>query len=572
MAEAAKYQVAEMDDQWLRKQVKCMNACPVNTNAAGYIALIAAGRFYEAYELAKEPNPFVNVCARVCAHPCEIACRRSDLDQPISICGLKRFAYDNRGELAARPRPPQRSERVAIIGAGPAGLACAHDLALKGYQVTVFEAASVPGGQCWLGVPEYRLPRHIIQEDVKEITDLGVEIKYNTMVGRDVELADLRRDYHAVFIAVGYSKSRHLNIPGADHPDVHKGIEFLARMHLGENVKLGQRVVVIGGGNVAMDVARGALRCEGAEEVQITCLEAEGQMPAWDFEIHEAVEEGIKINNSLGPRRIIIEGGKIAGLEVIKVKSVFDETGRFNPSFYEGSEFAIPCDTVMLAIGQASDLSFIKPEDGIEVHPRGTIVADLETCATTAPGVFAGGDVAFGPKLIIDAVSHGRKAAKAIHRYISSQEEKTRMVRYMEKIDWCRDKDDYILRDRVAMPTLDKGARKENPLREVDLGYTPEQAVAEAQRCLHCFINPWYEAEKCIMCGACVDVCPEDCLRMVPVKELDDPVLAGMDEDATVMLKDEDVCIRCGLCAYRCPTEAMTMQRFFWKEETISAD
>lgn len=567
---SSRYSAAPIDDAWLRRQVKCMHTCPVNTNAAGYISLIAQGRFTEAYETAKQPNPFVNVCAKVCAHPCETSCRRGTIDEPVAICALKRFACDQRGQVRPVSKAKRRKEKVAVIGAGPAGLSCAHDLALKGYQVTVFEATGVPGGQLHLGLPEYRLPRTAVWEDVQRILDLGVEIRYHQAAGRDFNLSDLKsQGYGAVFLAVGACRSRDLNIPGVHLPGVLRGIEFLSAVNQGQPVELGRKVVVVGGGNVAMDVARAALRVPGKREVVISCLEARHEMPAWEYEVHEAVVEGCILNNSVGPVKVI-GGNRVSGLEVIRVKSVFDSSGRFNPSFHPGSEFVIDGDTVILAIGQVADLSFLRPEDWVELTPRGTISVNRETCDTTAPGIFAGGDAAFGLGLIIDAVSHGRRAARSIHKYLSGEQEDSELVRVMEPVHWFRCQDDYLRLRRRDMPTLAPERRAGSA--EVDLGLAPDEALAEARRCLQCFINPWLDSEKCILCAGCVDVCPENCLRIVPFQEVEG--IRGGPKDlggiAGIMLKDEDLCIRCGLCAGRCPTGAMTMQRFSWKEEKVS--
>ncbi len=566
-----------MDTAWMQRQVKCRAACPVNTNAAGYISLIAQGRFAEAYEMAKEPNPFVSVCAHICAHPCETFCRRGLFDEPIGICALKRFAYDNRGQR--RPIPPitPREEKAAVIGAGPAGFSCAHDLALKGYRITIFEAQPVPGGQMRLGLPPYRLPRNVIDEDIGEILKIGVEVRYNQRCGRDFTLQDLKdQGYRAVFLAVGACKSRDLPLPGTDLDGAHKGVEFLTQVNLGQRVNLGKRCIVIGGGNVAMDVARSAWR-QGASEVHIVCLESRDEMPASDFEVHEAQEEGITINHRLGPREILGRDGRVSGLRLVGVKSVFDANRRFNPIFDEDRIEEIECDSVILAVGQTSDLSFLRPADGVEVTPRNTIKIDPRTMATTAPGIFAGGDAAFGPAILIDAVGDGRRAARSIHQYLSGQDLQTEIVQTMTKVDWYRGLDDYDRRSRPEMPALPPEQRDLET--EVELGYDLERAQAEACRCLHCFINPWLNPDDCIVCGGCVDVCPHDCLSIVNLARLGDnprvagAVAAGLGEaseaagGASVMLKDEDLCIRCGLCAHRCPTGAMSMQRFDWSEK-----
>src|SRR6266849_6136493 len=458
-----------VDLEWLESNFPCMQACPVHTQAGRYVTLIAQGRYEEAYRYARVPNPFASVCGRVCGHPCEPACRRGQLDLPISIRALKRFVTErygpeSRNPIDVFPEKPQvlHPEKVAVIGSGPAGLSAAHDLALLGYAVTVFEASVVPGGMMHLGIPEYRLPRDVLQAQIREILDLGPQLRLNAKLGRDFTLADLRKQgFQAILMAFGLHRSRDLNVPGHDLDGVIKGIDFLLNVNLGYRFSIGKQVVVIGGGNVAIDVARSAMREQqkltpgeegaaglpdeltssehdvamkefmdvsrqalrmGAREVHLVCLESREEMPASEEEIEEGLLEGIKIHPSLGPKQFVGNKGKVTGLEVINCTSVFDAQNRFNPTFAAGTESIIPCDTVILAIGQASDTSFLKPVDGIETTRQGTLKIDSATLMTTAPGIFAAGDVAFGPRLIINAVADGKKAAEEIDKFIRGPE------------------------------------------------------------------------------------------------------------------------------------------------------
>ncbi|MGA2078698.1 MAG: FAD-dependent oxidoreductase, partial [Terriglobia bacterium] len=449
---------------WLESNFPCMQACPVHTQAGRYVSLIAEGRFEEAYRYARQPNPLASICGRVCGHPCETACRRGQFDAPISIRALKRFVTErfgpeSRNPLDLFPEKPKvtHPERVAVIGSGPAGLAAAHDLAVLGYTVTIFEAAQVPGGMLHLGIPEYRLPRDVVQAQVREILALGPELRLNSRLG-DFSLSDLRREgFQAVLLAIGLHRSRDLILPGRDLDGVITGTDFLLNVNLGYRFSIGKRVAVIGGGNVAMDVARTALRQQqrqtldalsssvlpdqlteperdvvmkelmdvtrtamrlGAREVHMVCLESRQEMPAFEEEIEEAELEGLKIQASRGPKRFVGEGNKLAGLETVHCTSVFDAQHRFSPVFAPGTESVLACDTAILAIGQTSDLSFLAPQDGIETTRQGTVKIDPQTLMTTAPGVFAAGDIAFGPRLIISAVADGKKAAEEIDRYL----------------------------------------------------------------------------------------------------------------------------------------------------------
>jgi formate dehydrogenase beta subunit len=624
-----------VDLDWLNSNFPCMQACPVHTEAGRYVAAIASGRYEEAYRYARGPNPMASICGRVCGHPCETACRRKNFDAPISIRALKRFVTERYGPESRSPmdafpgRPGiTKSDKVAVIGSGPAGLSAAHDLALLGYPVTIFEAAPVPGGMLHLGIPEYRLPRDVIQAQVREILDLGPELRVNARLGRDFSLSDLRaQGFKATLLSFGLHRSRDLSIAGHELDGIIKGIDFLLNVNLGYRFSIGKRVVVIGGGNVAIDVARSALRRQqeqalatlsssfmpdrlaenelhvvmnelmdvtrtalrlGALEVHLVCLESRAEMPAFEDEIEDAQLEGIRIHASLGPKRFVGEGNRVIGLETIRCNSIFDSQHRFNPVFEPGTEEIIPCDTVILAIGQAADLSCLAPEDGIETTPQGTIKIDLETLMSTASGVFAAGDIAFGPRLIISAVADGRKAAEQIDRYLQGAAWEPREYRVqitvLDHHEMASDFDEY---SRLTVPAIPLERR--TGITEVESGYTEEQAKLEATRCLQCWINTIFEGNEadgteCILCGGCVDVCPENCLSLVPLKQLavseevrerliaefsyHDHELQHLkpealtSEEGSVMIKDETICIRCGLCAERCPAHTITMEAF----------
>jgi len=620
-----------VDLEWLESNFPCMQACPVHTQAGRYVSLIAQGRYEEAYRYARTPNPFASICGRVCGHPCEAACRRGQFDAPISIRALKRFVTERFGPESRNPldvfggkQETKHAEKVAVIGSGPAGMSAAHDLALLGYPVTIFEAAMVPGGMMHLGIPEYRLPRDVLQAQIREILDMGPQLKLNMRLGRDFALEDLRlQGYKAVLMAFGLHRSRELNLPGNDLDGVVKGIDFLLNVNLGYRFEVGKHVVVIGGGNVAIDVARSAMREQqklpgdavlpeqltsserdvamkefmdvsraalrmGAREVQLVCLESRAEMPATEEEIAESLLEGIVLRPSLGPKQFLARNGKLSGLEVVKCVSVFDENKRFNPKFAPGTEFVIPCDTVILAIGQSSDLSFLRPADGIETTRQGTLKIDADTLMTTAPGIFAAGDIAFGPRLIINAVADGKKAAVEIDKFLRGPDwrpkDKYVQITVLDHHQMAAHYDEY---SRLNVPSLPLERR--TGVAEVETGYTEHQAQAEANRCLQCWINTIFEGTEadgteCILCGGCVDVCPENCLSLVPLKNFaftdeekerlaQERGLRSLDLQhvspdelnqiaGSVMVKDETICIRCGLCAERCPVNTISMEAF----------
>jgi NADPH-dependent glutamate synthase beta subunit-like oxidoreductase len=617
-----------------KAQVKCQTGCPVATDAGRYVQLIAERRDEEAYLVARAPNPFASVCGRVCAAPCEDACRRGSIDAPISIRALKRYVTEQFGAESIRPNSqdqlrehlitegnryaghlpvdpivePQK-KKVAVIGAGPAGLSAAHDLALLGYEVTVIEASSEAGGMMRFGIPEYRLPRGIIRTEIDKILELGVTLRLDAPLTGSYGLRELRAGgFEAFFLSVGVSKGRDLQIPGVELDGVIKAVDYLLNVNRGYRMDLGRKVVVIGGGFVAFDAARLALRMSqveevdaledaadgqgdarmkealdsaraairgGAVEVTIVSLENFDEMPVLRTtqgheEFEEAKKEGIDFVTRRGPKRF--NGvGRLQSIELRRVLSVFDESGRFAPQYDDEDVQTLPADSCVLAIGQRADLSFVKPADGIELTPGGTIRVERDTLATSAAGVFAGGDVAFGPRNLIEAIANGKRAARSIHEYFAAGRagiEASIDIEHLPTRDY-RMIAGFEVADRVAPPTLDVGRR--TGVAEVETGYDQTEALRQAARCLVCHIQTIYDPEKCVLCNRCVDVCPEYCLFIVPFEDLDLPdaekqLMAERAQESgmplAAMIKDDERCIRCGLCAIRCPTDAMTMEKF----------
>lgn len=635
------YRAALTDLDFYARNIPCQQACPVHTDARGYVTAIAAGDFERAYQIARAPNPFASICGRVCNAPCEAACRRGKVEpgEPVTIRALKRFVNDRFGvydvsEKNLSPRPPFQfykptrrdfdlensalqaslvnlkqnaqppsGKRVAVIGAGPAGMTAAHDLSLRGHSVTVLEAASVPGGMLVLGVPEYRLPRALVEMEIEAILSLGVDLKLNTALGRDVSLADLKKEFDAVLIAIGTYKSRKLNVEGEQLDGVLRAIDFLINANLGGyNLDLGARVLVIGGGNVAMDVARTAARtgvAEGGGDIetalevaraavrmgatkQVECLVVEDrtEMLADPYEVAEAEEEGVIIHNHFAPVRILGAQGKATGVETLNVARAFDDQKRFNPQMVPQTERAWQADSVIIAIGQSGELDWIKPEDGLTIRRGGMLQVD-ENLRTTAPGIFAAGDIAFGPRLIIDAVANGQRAARSMDAYLRGIAEETLRAATFTNIPLY----DYAARGpargymqtRYERPPLTPVERRIG-IAAVEQGYSQTVACAQGARCLKCSINTIFNGSKCILCNGCVDVCPFDCLKLVRVDQLEgDAQLAralgawqgqhaGTPSQGSAMLFDPDHCIRCALCAQRCPTGAITMEDFRFVE------
>ncbi len=480
----------------------CKAACPTHISVQGYVALIAVGKYKEALKLIKQENPFPSVCGRVCNHPCEEACMRGKVEQPIDIMHLKRFVADLDLNDATKYVPEikeKKGKKIAVVGAGPAGLSCAYYLAIEGYDVTVYEKAPIPGGWMTLGIPEYRLPRNVLNAEIKTMTDMGVKILCNQEVGKTITLEQLRKDYDALFLGVGAQLSSKLDIPGEDMQGVIHGVDYLKRVNLGEKVFLGEKVAVIGGGNVAMDAVRTAIRT-GSKDVFILYRRSRAEMPASVEEIEEAEEEGIRFEFLVAPTRVVGKDGKVTGIECLRMElGEPDASGRRRPVPIKGSEFIVECNAIVPAIGQACDLGFVSKESGISINKWVNFDVDDVTFQTSAPGVFAGGDAVTGPATVIKAVNAGKEAAKSIDRYLKGEDVKVGRAR-----DWKKgladqgDLKDVKKEARVKYPHADPAVRRANWM-EVGLGFSEVQAVAEANRCLKCGI--------CCECYQCVEAC-----------------------------------------------------------------
>jgi NADPH-dependent glutamate synthase beta subunit-like oxidoreductase/ferredoxin len=600
-------------DYWT-EMVKCRHACPVHTDACGYVTAIAEGHFEKAYRIARAHNPFASICGRVCGAPCEQNCRRGDVDAPVAIRPLKRFVTDQFGPETGNYAlyreandngmlPPNRGdfERVAVIGAGVSGLTAAHDLVKLGYKVTVFEAEGEPGGMLTAGVPIFRLPRELVRHEIAAILSLGVELKCNQRLGRDFTIASLRREgYKAIFLGIGLPKGRKLAMPGSDNENVIDGMDFLRAFNAGAPLPLGKRIVVIGGGNVAYDVARSAvrphddhvaydvarsaIRLSGDKEVHVVCLESRDEMPADEVEVIEGAEEGIHLHNSRGPREVVLGGGKVAALRTVRCTAVFDARGRFNPAFDESHVEDIPADSIIFAIGQTSDLSFLDPADGVE-SDRGLIKVNRETYQTTAPDVFACGDIAHGARLFIDAIASAQIAARSMHDYLRGTRTEVVVRKQWKPASYVMADGWNVIARRN--PRVLQSELRAATLEIVEAPFGEPDARRQASRCLRCNVNTVFDTSKCVACNGCVDVCPENLIRLVGLSQLiEDPqwmeraveefgdlsryAPEQLDQMAGAMMKDETTCIRCAMCASRCPTAAILMKEFEFYRECVT--
>ncbi len=519
----------------------CTNACPVNTDVRGYLAAIARKDFSDAFRLIRANNPFPSVCAWVCPHPCEDNCRRASVDSALSIRNLKRFAVEAVADLGDQPAAfvQKTGKKVAVVGAGPGGLTAAYDLARQGHQVVVYERNKELGGHFLTSLPTYRLPREMLKRDTDAILAAGVETRTGVEVGKEVTISQLKEEYNALILSVGLSNSKSLPLAGSDHPGVIMALPFLHKANKGEKQAIGSRVLVIGGGDVAMDVARTAVRL-GAREVKTICLEFRDQMPAHKWEIEEAQDEGVVLINGYGPVEILVKDGKIISLKAQKVKSVFDQAGRFNPSF-EPAEFkTIPCDTVILAIGQTPDNIFLN-ESGLTVNTKGCIETNRDSLATSLEGVFTCGEVVTGPGPAIAAVASGHRVAGLVNSFLTGAA--AVLPQEIEVIGPLPDKVKELIprQSRQQMPMTVPASRK-NSLLPYEIGFDEKTALIEAGRCLSCGLGARVNGEKCVSCLTCLRVCPYQV-----------PVVNGL---ACMPLEG---CQACGICEAFCPASAISV-------------
>ncbi len=573
----------QQDPNYFHRVVDCQWACPAHTNVPEYIRLIAQGRFSDAYMLNRESNVFPGVLGRTCDRPCEPACRRERVDgKPVAICRLKRVAADHKDDISDRlpAIPPQKNgKRIACIGAGPASLTVANDLMPLGYSVTIYEAMDKPGGLMRSNIPSFRLPAEVLDEEIGNIVNMGVEVKYNSPIKSLRALHD--EGYDAIFVGSGAPRGKDLKIPGREEAakNIHIGIDWLQSIAFGHIDKIGERVLIIGVGNTAMDCCRSSRRL-GGTDIKVMARRPRQYFKASPWELEDAEEEGIEIVVNHAPKRFVIEDGKLVGMEFERVE--------WNEGATESrtvDSVIIPCDDVILAIGQDNAFPWIERDLGIEFGKWDMPKVDETTFMSTQPGIFFGGDAAFGPKNIIWAVEHGHQAAISIHNYASgvpvTERPKHGMNLISQKMglsEWSYH-NNYDPAQRQKMKHVDLVERFKNLTVEVELGFTAEQTAHEVQRCLNCDVETYFAAPKCIECDACIDICPVQCLTITrdsddekelrsrlsaPAVNLSEPLFTSepLKQTGRIMVKDEDICVHCGLCAERCPTFAWDMQKF----------
>jgi formate dehydrogenase beta subunit len=574
------------DPHYFHKVVDCQYACPAHTPVPEYIRLIAAGRYSDAYMVNWKSNVFPGILGRTCDRPCEPACRRVRVeDEPVAICRLKRVAADFKDDITARlPKPAKKTngKRIALVGGGPASLTVARNLAPIGYSVTVFDADAKAGGMIRTQIPKFRLPDSVIDEETGYILDLGVDFRAGKRI--DSMKALLAEGWDAVFVGSGAPRGRDLDVPGRKEAaaNIHIGIDWLSSVSFGHISKIGKRVVVLGGGNTAMDCCRSARRL-GGEEVNVVVRSGFEEMKASPWEKEDAMHEGIPIHNFLVPKEFTLENGKLSGITFEKVTAEKDAKGRRKlvPSGEPDQHF--PCDDVLVAVGQENAFPWVERDCGIEFDEWNMPKVDKVTLASTNPKVFFGGDAAFGPKNIIWAVAHGHEAAVSIDKLLNGEDINDRPLPAVEQIsqkmgihEWSYD-NEIALDHRYKVPLRDKVIALKDIKAEVELGFDAELALAEAGRCLNCDVQTVFTGSLCIECDACVDICPMDCITFTPNGE-EAELRTRLNAPATnvtqdlyvqnglktgrVMVKDEDVCLHCGLCAERCPTGAWDMQKF----------
>ena len=577
------------DPNYFHKVVDCQWACPAHTPVPEYIRMIAQRQYTEAYMVNWESNVFPGILGRTCDRPCEPACRRGRIEEkPVAICRLKRVAADKRGDIEhLMPEiAPKNGKRVACIGGGPASLTVARDLAPLGYHVVVYDRDAAGGGMMRSQIPAFRLPESVLNEEVERILDFGIETRFNQEVTSLKEV--LNEDFDAVFVGTGAPRGRDLNIPGREDvgENFHIGIDWLMSVAFGHTSKIGKRVVVLGGGNTAMDCCRTAKRL-GGEDVKVIVRSPFDTMKASPWEIEDAQNEDIEILNNHVPQKFLTENGKLCAVVFEKVKPEVDENGRRKMVPTGEDPVVVPCDDVLCAIGQENHFPWIERDIGLEFGEWDMPVVDKDTFQSTNPKVFFGGDAAFGPENIIWAVAHGHQAAISIESFCQEKDIRERpapnvtlVSQKMGMHEWSYHND--ISNDeRYLVPHADKNFTLKDIKMEVELGFDEQLAYDEAMRCLNCDVQTVFEDVKCIECDACVDICPVDCINFienapedelrqnlrVPAKDLEQSLyVSEILPTGRTMIKDEDVCLHCGLCAERCPTAAWDMQQFLYKE------
>jgi NADPH-dependent glutamate synthase beta subunit-like oxidoreductase len=569
---------------YFHRVVDCQWACPAHTDVPEYIRLIAQGEFTEAYMVNRESNVFPGILGRVCDRPCEPACRRGRIEEkPVAICRLKRVASDNRDDISALlPRAPEKEngKRIACIGAGPASLTVANDLLPLGYEVTIFEQNAVAGGLMRTNIPAFRLPAKVLNEEIGYIVDMGADLRLNSPVQSMKQLLG-SKEFDAIFVGSGAPKGKELELPGRHDTDrIHIGIAWLESVAFAHTDKIGERVLIIGVGNTAMDCCRTSLRL-GAKDVKVMARKPREFFKASEWELEDAEHETVKIVVNRAPKSFVIDNGRLTGMLFEHLE--YDvQNGNIAATRVLGEEF-FPCDDVILAIGQENAFPWIERDVGIELDKWSVPKVDAHTFQSTLSNVFFGGDAAFGPKNIIWSVEHGHQAAISIHKFCRGEPVAPRMPRgvtlssrKMGMHEWSY-KNEYNGAERRLVPHVGLIERFKKVNVEVELGFTAEQAALEVQRCLNCDMQTVFSAKLCIECDACIDICPVDCLTIAP-NGTEDQLRSRLKAPATnalqalyvsselphtgrVMVKDEDVCVHCGLCAERCPTAAWDMQK-----------
>jgi NADPH-dependent glutamate synthase beta subunit-like oxidoreductase/formate hydrogenlyase subunit 6/NADH:ubiquinone oxidoreductase subunit I len=577
--------VQPVDASWLQCNIECQDACPVGTNCRGYLNLAAEGRFEEGYILAREPNPVAAMCAYVCSAPCERACRRGDIDRPLAIRAMKRFLvewHEASGIPDDVPAITPRGTSVAVIGAGPAGIAVARELATAGHAVTVYDELPYGGGTMLIGVPAFRLPREAIEMDIRLVERMGVEFRYNVRIGRDITFEELQERYDAIAICAGAMNAVGLDIPGKELAGIQYGVDYMKKANLGEPLEVGRNVVIIGGGYTAMDCSRTSLR-HGAEHVSIVYRRTRSELVVDEEELGETEREGVRMEFLASPVEVVGVDGRVSGVRFVRNKlGEPDATGRRSPVPIEGSDFVIPAETVIPAVSQSADNTFLPVEAAFDIN-RGRIKVDPGTYATNVRGVFACGDFVTGPTTLIEAAGHGKKCAFAVDRYLSGRATVDVDANVRIISSWRHEMPEYYdVLPRVHVPMAPLQARMPstepavNFTTPVELGYSTTEAVTEGTRCLMCNYNIWFDPFRCVLCGACADVCPEGVIHMIDVNQmkaegaLPELVDAYGWEQGAAMVLDEERCIRCALCVKRCPYDAITMERFELQE--VSSD